>query len=91
MDATETARQQIPQDQFLQIRYEDLCAQPAATFQTVFDFCDLSSRPQFEAILPHFPLHSSNQKWQQELTLSQQQMLNELLYTHLNQYGYGSN
>lgn len=88
MAATETARQKIPESQYLQVRYEDVCSQPEDVFQSIFDFCDLPISSQFEAMLPYFPLRNSNEKWQDELTSNQKTMLNALLYLYLERYGY---
>jgi len=86
--AFEKARCRAANGTFLQIRYEDLCANPLESFQVVAEFCGLAWSAQFEAALRHYSLESRNHKWQQDLTNAQQQILSEVLTDYQSCYGY---
>jgi len=88
MAAQESAKQQIPLSDLLEIRYEDLCQNPIKTFQTAAKFSALEWSPQFEAVVKSFPLKNANHKWQEHLSDVQQKMLHECLEDTLQKYGY---
>jgi len=86
--AFEKARCRAASGSFLEIRYEDLCANPLAVFRVVSEFCGLAWEAQFETALRRYSLQSRNHKWQQDLTQAQQKILNDLLSEHLTHYRY---
>ena len=86
--AFEKARSRAVSGSFLQIRYEDLCANPLESFRVVAEFSDLAWSAQFEAALRKYSLESRNHKWQQDLTSAQQQILSEVLTDYQSCYGY---
>lgn len=88
MDAMEKAKSLVPAEQFLEIKYEELCANPTEVFRRVVDFCELSWEGSFEKEIRRYPVHNTNFKWQKELTQNQQRILNEVLETYLKRYGY---
>jgi hypothetical protein len=90
MDAYDTAKSLIPPQQYLEIKYEDFAANPAATFGEVIEFCRLRPSMQFERRLQQFRVRSENDKWRQQLTAEQQELLNVSLRSHLQRYGYVS-
>ena len=90
MEAYETARSLIPPQQYLEIRYEDFAAHPMATFGEVLSFCGLRPSTEFERRLQQFKVRSENNKWRQQLTAEQQELLNVSLRNHLQRYGYVS-
>ncbi len=75
LEATEKARQQIAPDNFLELTYETLCADPIGAFQTVTAFAELPWSSRFEERLKRYRLSNTNYKWQQELTNEQQKIL----------------
>ena len=88
MAAQENAKREIPPDDILEIRYEDLCQDPTAAFRKTVEFGDLNWSPQFEATVKGFPLRNTNDKWQKHLSRVQQKMLCECLEDILRKYGY---
>jgi hypothetical protein len=88
MTAFDKAQQTIPAENYLQISYEALCAQPLETFQTALDFSDLPWTAQFEATVQNFSLRNTNDKWRKDLSPLQQNILNTILAESLSRYGY---
>jgi omega-hydroxy-beta-dihydromenaquinone-9 sulfotransferase len=88
MNAVDIAKQTIDPANFLEIRYEDLCVDPVGIFRDVAQFCELPFPPKFEKAVKKYKLRNSNNKWQTELNEVQQQVLNQVLQTELERYGY---
>jgi hypothetical protein len=88
MAAHENAMREIPPDDILEIRYEDLCQDPITTFRKTVQFGDLDWSPEFEAAVKSFPLRNTNDKWQKHLSSVQQKMLCESIEDTLSKYGY---
>ena len=88
MDAYETAKRHIPAEQYLEIKYEDLAADPLATFGEVLEFCGLRPSLKFDGLVRQFQVRSENEKWRQQLTEQQQRQLHDSLRSHLVRYGY---
>jgi hypothetical protein len=86
--AFEKARCRATNGSLLQIRYEDLCANPLESFRVVAEFCGLAWSDQFGARLRQYSLKSGNHKWQQDLTNAQQEILSEVLTDYQTCYGY---
>jgi hypothetical protein len=74
-EAMRKAREAVPPQSFTEVRYEDLCADPAGTFRRVFEWCELEWPAGFERALALHPLQSANTKWQRDLTPEQQRIL----------------
>lgn len=89
MRAMDAAKQTIPASSLLEVRYEDFAARPVETFGPVLDFCDLEQNPVFERALSKYRIESANYKWQQDLSLAQQEVLLAVLGNELEKYGYG--
>lgn len=51
MDAFETARARVPADRWLDVRFEDLLADPETQFKKMADFAGLPEDPRFRAAL----------------------------------------
>lgn len=90
MDAMQTAKLNIKSENFLEIRYEDLCEKPIEIFRQTTDFCELEWLPEFEQSIQGFNLRNTNYKWQTDLTLHQQEILENLLSPYLELYNYVS-
>lgn len=78
----------VPTEQFLEIKYEDLCDDPTGIFQNVTDFCDLDYTAEFDAAITDFGFRNTNNKWQRDLTDLQQRQLESELSQHLTHWGY---
>lgn len=88
--AVEAASERIPASQFLQIRYEDFCADKLTTMRQVSEFAELEWTQGFARDVERYPAASTNFKWQSELTSEQQRILNEIEWPYLSKYGYCS-
>ena len=88
METQERARQNLPPEDTLEIRYEDICQNPVKVFQTATEFSGLEWSPKFEAAIQRFTFKSADYKWREHLTQTQQEMLNDCLGDTLRKYGY---
>lgn len=88
MTAQERAKQRIPSDDLMEIRYEDLCQDPVKAFQMAAEFSGLEWSSRFEVTVNQFSLRNTNYKWQEHLSDAQQKILNECLSDALKKYGY---
>jgi hypothetical protein len=88
MDAYETARSVTKDAQCLQIRYEDLCADPLSVLRRVIEFCELSWNAEFEKALGNYRVKSTNYKWKENLNVRQHHIMECVLRNHLDRYGY---
>jgi hypothetical protein len=88
MDALERAREPLNDVNYLDIRYEDLCADPVRVFQEAATFCGLEWSLGFERAVRETPLRSENEKWRRDFTPDQQRTLETVLRPHLVRYGY---
>lgn len=88
MDAMESAKTSLREDNFLELRYEDLCSDPLDTFRTVTEFCGLKWSAEFERKIGKSELKNTNDKFKRDLTASQQGDLEEVLGDYLRRYDY---
>ena len=88
LDALEETKQDVAQDSFLQVKYEELCRQPVSAFEKIANFSELPWNESFASTIEKSNLRSTNERWQQELTEAQISSLNKVLQTHLIRYGY---
>jgi omega-hydroxy-beta-dihydromenaquinone-9 sulfotransferase len=88
MDAMQTAKSNIEPENFIEIRYEDLCEKPVEIFRQTIDFCELEWLPEFEQTVQRFNLRNTNYKWQEDLTTHQQNILEDILSPYLKFYNY---
>jgi sulfotransferase family protein len=88
MSAYDKAKHSIPPDDFLEIRYENLCQRPAQLFRIAAEFIGLDWSPKFEGMIQKFPLICADDKWRKDLSDMQQKMLEEALCDTLRKYGY---
>ena len=73
-EAMKTAKQLMPDDNFMEVEYERLCANPLDVFKQVVNFCELEWSAEFENRIKKQRLKSANEKWRQGLTQEQQQI-----------------
>jgi len=88
MDVAEKDKNLIDSDDYMEIKYEDLCNNSAEIFQNVIKFCELKPSKVFDKKVSEYKLKNTNYKWQKELNDHQQKMLNEILHDHLKKYGF---
>jgi hypothetical protein len=88
MAAYDKAKREVPTNDFMEIRYEDLCQNPKQFFRTAMEFGNLEWSTRIEATLNRIPLESANDKWRRDLNEAQQRMLCEYLADSLQRYGY---
>lgn len=90
MAAYDRAKQTVPPDDYLELRYEDVCQNRSTLFRKIAEFGELEWSDKFEALVTQWPLYSANNKWQQDLSEIQQAMLCESLKEALEKYGYNN-
>ena len=88
MDAMESAKTSLSRDNFLELKYEDLCSDPLDTFKAVTEFCELEWTAEFEREIGKRELRNTNDKFKQDLTAQQQRDLEEVLGDYLRRYDY---
>jgi len=88
LDAMVVAEPLVPPNQFLELRYEDLCADPTESFRMVTAFCEMDHPDSFDRAIVDFGFRTTNDKWQRDLTTLQQQQLEAELGPHLDRWGY---
>lgn len=90
MAAMDDATCGLAAENLLQVRYEDFIDDPVASFQQVAAFCDLDWSTYFEQSIRAHPLKTANDKWRENLTAKQQDILEEVLAESLRKYGYSA-
>jgi hypothetical protein len=88
MDAYERAKPGIPADRILEIRYEDLCADPIGILRAACEFAQLEFAPHLQRQIRRFRLRSQNDKWREGLSPAQQHTLNDCIRGSLSRWGY---
>lgn len=90
MDAFEDAQRLLPQDRWLQVRYEDFLADPRAQFATLLEFCGLGWTPAFERGFRRYQFRTNRaESFRTELDPANLRLLEHTLASHLERYGYG--
>jgi hypothetical protein len=87
MRAMDAARQTVDDHEFLEIKYEEFCNHPLETCRQVLEFAELPGSPAFEREVKAASIRNSN-RWKDDLTTDQQQLLDDLLREDLQRYGY---
>jgi hypothetical protein len=88
LDAFEDARTAIPEDRWLDVRYEDFAADPRDTAQMVMRFLGLEWDPRFEQHLASIPVHAAREDFRRHLSSRDTDALDSLLTEHLARWGY---
>lgn len=88
MDAAEEAMNHIDKSRILEIKYEDMCPDPIPAFKEVAEFCEIEWSDDFEKRLKKYTMKNTNNKYEQDLTLQQQNELNSVLSEYLEKLGY---
>jgi hypothetical protein len=89
MDAFEAARASIPDDLWMEVRYEDFVEAPRARLSEIFDFVGLTWSKEFESRFSQFTFTKAKKnRHHRDLTPAQIEALDEVLRTHLVKFGY---
>ena len=89
LDAFEEARRELPDAQWLEVRYEDLVADPARRFAEVLEFLGLDGDQRFARALGRPPFRAGRaQAFRADLDGASLAMLEESLRGHLVRFGY---
>jgi hypothetical protein len=86
--AIEAARAGVDESRYLQVRYEDYCADPSATCRQVLDFAELDHAPSFERHVRSAKITDMTSRFRKDLSPEQVLMLTNLLRADLLRYGY---
>jgi len=84
----EKAKEGLPDSQFLEIRYEDVCSGPQESFRRIVEFSGLSWSTRFQERIAATEIQSANAKWKSDLSPGQKKMLVEIMQRGLRKYGY---
>jgi Sulfotransferase family len=89
LDAIDEARELVPEDQWLDVRLEDLIENPRATTAEVLAFLGLQWTPQFEAGFRRHTFRASRgMAWRRDLSTEQVLLLERTIAKPLASYGY---
>ena len=89
VDAYAAARERTPQDQWLDVRHEDVLADPRGTFGRVLDFAGLDWTPEFEEGFSRHTIEVHRKApWREELTPEQVRAVEQVLADPLTRWGY---
>ncbi len=88
MDATRKTRSQVDSENFLEVRYEDLCVDKHGVYDKVLEFAGLSRCDKFDAVLSSTELANTNDKWRRDLSASQIKIMQSVLKDSRADYGY---
>ena len=88
LDSIEKAQESLSKNQFLQIRYEDLCTEPILSFQRMLEFCELNWTESFNIEINNYSFQNKNFYWKNNLTEAQQDILSEVTLSHRLKYDY---
>jgi hypothetical protein len=72
----------------MEIRYENLCADPLGQVRAATEFAGLPWSPQLERNIALLPLTSQNDKWKQGLSPAHQEILTDGVRQSLAHWGY---
>lgn len=91
MDAYEQARAALPADRWLDVRYEDVLADPAGRFAEMLDFAGLPPDDRFDAELARYRFSTSRRAaYAADLGPENLRRLEDTLAEHLPRYGYAT-
>jgi hypothetical protein len=89
VDACDQARAVVPEDQWLEVRYEDITAQPRDTFATMLRFCGLEWRDEFERGLGRHRLSAGRvDAYRRDLDPGELARMTEAIAPTLEAHGY---
>lgn len=90
MDAFDEARAAVPEDRWLQVRYEDFLADPRGRTEAMLGFCGLDWTAEFERGFGRYQFRAGRvEAFRRELGPADLALLDVSLGVHLERYGYG--
>jgi hypothetical protein len=87
IDAFERARRAVPADQWTEVRFEEVVADPRACFRSLLDFVGLAWTPAFEAGFVRYRFRPTR-SFRGDLSPANLARLERVLAGHLGTYGY---
>ncbi len=89
MNAYAAARELVPADQWLDVRYEDVLADPQSRFKEMLEFLGVRGHPAFDAALKRAKIHASRgETFRRLLDAPTLDLLDRSLAEHLRDWGY---
>ncbi len=88
MRALEAARQALDPKRFLEVKYETFCQQPLETCRRALEFAELPGSTEFDRQVKATLIKDMSNRWRDDLTAGQQDLLDDLLREDLPRYGY---
>lgn len=86
--AAREAERTLPPDDVLELRYEEMCAEPLHVFRRVAAFAELRWSAGFESAVRSSSFRNTNARWRSDLTEAQQEVLTAVLRDALEREGY---
>ncbi len=78
----------LDEQHYLELRYEDLCAEPKTTMDKILSFADLEWHPSFERKFATYDLRATNDKWRKQVTDAQAELMTRAVESTLQHYNY---
>jgi len=88
LEAAEAAMAPLPPERLLQVRYEDLCAEPQRVIADLCRFLDLPRSPAFAAACEQMGVRPASTSWRRELDAADLAHLDRVLAAPLRRFGY---
>jgi hypothetical protein len=88
MRAIETACRTLDPQRFFEVKYETFCQQPLETCRRVLEFAELPRSLEHERQIEATSIRNMSNRWRDDLTTAQQDLLDDLLRDDLPRYGY---
>ncbi|MGB0651800.1 MAG: sulfotransferase family protein [Thermoplasmatota archaeon] len=88
MAAAEASKEALPTSRWMDVRYEDLCADPRGTFAQTLAFADWPSSKRLERAIERRDVRSTDDKWRRDLSPRQQEILTDVTRPWLERLGY---
>jgi hypothetical protein len=91
MDAFDEARREVGEDRWLELRYEDLVADPRAHWPAILEQAGVAWDERFEAVFRSYPVATGRRDaFRRDLTERQVAQLEEAIGDHLRARGYAT-
>lgn len=88
MDATAEAAVTLPDEQYMIVSYERMCADPLGLFQEVTRFCEIEWGSSFERTVAEAKLANRNSRFRDKLSAGEIDQLEAILAEALPRHGY---
>lgn len=86
--AAQTAKTQVSENRFTEVRYEDFARDPLGTYKQIADICGLEWNPYFEESIKRQKIVYRGGAWESDLTLHQKALLTDVTRPKLLEYNY---